>query len=36
MTMWDIAKRRGITDPLEQTVLCTLGDLIALLTGERP
>lgn len=31
-----IAKRRGITDPLEQTVLCTVGDLIALLTGERP
>lgn len=32
-----IAKRRGITDPLQQTVLMTVADLIALLNkGERP
>lgn len=32
-----IAKRRGTTDPLEQTVLMTVRDLIALIDGrERP
>ena len=31
-----VAKRRGITDPLQQTVLMTVADLIALLTGSRP
>jgi hypothetical protein len=31
-----IAKRRGIGDPLRQTVLMTVGDLVALLTGQRP
>ncbi len=31
-----IHKRRGTTDPAEQYVTCTLGDLVALLTGERP
>lgn len=32
-----IAKRRGITDPLQQTVLMTVADLVALLNkGERP
>lgn len=31
-----VAKRRGITDPLQQTVLMTVSDLIALLNGSRP
>lgn len=31
-----IAKRRGTTDPLEQTVLMTVRDLCAILTGETP
>lgn len=32
-----VAKRRGITDPLQQVVFMTVSDLIALLTeGERP
>ena len=31
-----IAKRRGISDPLQQTVLMTVSDFVALLTGERP
>jgi hypothetical protein len=31
-----IAKRRGVVDPLEQTVLMTVRDFVALLTGERP
>lgn len=31
-----VAKRRGTTDPAEQVVFLTLGDLVALLTGERP
>jgi hypothetical protein len=31
-----VAKRRGTTDPLDQTVICTVRDLIALLTGETP
>ena len=30
-----IAKRRGTTDPAQQFVLMTLGDLTALLTGNR-
>lgn len=30
-----IAKRRGTADPLEQIVLMTVRDLVALLTGER-
>lgn len=31
-----IHKRRGTADPLEQYVTCTVRDLVALLTGERP
>lgn len=31
-----IAKRRGTTDPLEQTVLMTVRDLVAILVGETP
>lgn len=31
-----VAKRRGTTNPADQFVLMTLGDLVALLTGERP
>lgn len=31
-----IHKRRGYGDPLEQYVTCTVRDLVALLTGERP
>jgi len=31
-----VHKRRGTTDPAEQYVTCTLGDLVALLTGDRP
>ena len=31
-----VAKRRGTTDPGSQYVLCTVNDLIALLTGQRP
>ena len=31
-----IHKRRGTTDPGDQYVTCTLRDLIALTTGERP
>lgn len=31
-----VHKRRGTTDPAEQYVTCTLGDLVALLTGVRP
>ena len=31
-----VAKRRGVTDPGSQWVLCTMNDLIALLTGHRP
>ena len=31
-----IAKRRGISDPLQQAVFMQVSDLIALLTGERP
>lgn len=30
-----IAKRRGVTDPLEQYVVMTVRDLLALMTGER-
>jgi hypothetical protein len=31
-----VAKRRGHGDPLDQVVLCTVRDLIAILTAERP
>lgn len=31
-----VAKRQRISDPLQQTVLMTVADLIALLTGSRP
>lgn len=31
-----VAKRRGTTDPADQFVLCTVRDLFALLTGQRP
>ena len=31
-----VAKRRGISDPLQQTVLMTVSDFVALLTGDRP
>jgi hypothetical protein len=31
-----IHKRRGKGDPLDQYVTCTVRDLAALLTGERP
>ena len=31
-----IAKRRGTTNPADQYVIGTLGDLVALLTGARP
>jgi hypothetical protein len=31
-----IHKRRGQGDPLDQYVTCTVRDLVALLTGERP
>lgn len=31
-----VHKRRGVGDPLDQYVTCTVRDLIALLTGVRP
>lgn len=31
-----VAKRRGVTDPLEQVAFLTVRDLVALVTGERP
>ena len=31
-----IHKRRGVTDPAAQYVTCTVADLVALLTGNRP
>jgi ribosomal protein S26 len=31
-----VHKRRGTADPLDQYVTCTMRDLVALLTGERP
>lgn len=31
-----IAKRRGVSDPLQQVVFMQVSDLIALLIGERP
>lgn len=31
-----VAKRRGISDPLQQTVIMSVADLVALLTGARP
>lgn len=30
-----VAKRRGTTDPSEQVVIMTLGDLVALLTAQE-
>ncbi len=31
-----VHKRRGTADPGDQYVTCTLRDLVALITGERP
>ena len=31
-----IAKRRGVSDPLQQVVFMQVADLVALLTGARP
>lgn len=31
-----VHKRHGVGDPGQQWVTCTLADLVALLTGERP
>jgi hypothetical protein len=31
-----VHKRHGVGDPARQWVTCTLADLVALLTGERP
>lgn len=31
-----VHKKRGTADPLDQYVTCSVRDLIALLTGERP
>ena len=31
-----IAKRRGVTDPLQQVCFMSVADLIALITGSRP
>lgn len=31
-----IHKRRGTTDPMRQWVTCTVAELVALFTGERP
>lgn len=31
-----IAKRRGVSDPLQQVVFMEVSDFIALITGERP
>jgi hypothetical protein len=31
-----VHKRRGTSDPGDQYVTCTVRDLVALLTGERP
>lgn len=31
-----VAKRRGTTQPGDQWVICTLRDLVAILTGSRP
>lgn len=30
-----VHKRRGVADPLQQWVTCTVGDLVAILTGQR-
>ena len=30
-----VHKRRGVADPLQQWVSCTVGDLVAILTGRR-
>lgn len=31
-----VAKRRGVTDPLQQVCFMTVADLIGLIEGERP
>ena len=31
-----VAKRRGVSDPLQQACFMTVSDLIALITGSRP
>lgn len=31
-----VAKRRGTADPGDQYVICTVRDLVALITGARP
>lgn len=31
-----VHKRRGTTDPMRQWVTCTVAELVALITGERP
>lgn len=31
-----IAKRRGVTDPLQQVCFMSVADLITFITGERP
>jgi hypothetical protein len=30
-----IAKRKGVTDPMQQYVVCTVSELVALLRGDR-
>ncbi len=30
-----VHKRHGVSDPLQQWVTCTVGDLLAILTGQR-
>ncbi|POY04854.1 hypothetical protein C3469_04350 [Mycobacterium kansasii] len=30
-----VHKRRGVSDPMGQWVSCTVGDLVAILTGQR-
>lgn len=30
-----IAKRRGVTDPMQQYVVCTVSEFVALLRGDR-
>ena len=30
-----VAKRKGVTDPMLQYVVCTVGELVALLRGDR-
>lgn len=30
-----IAKRKGVTDPMQQYVVCTVSELVALIRGDR-